>query len=97
VVVHQHVLRSPAGKAPGLTGLSADLLHPIADMVAPILASLFSIYFYLDVVPSSWKRSLICPVPKKGDLSMISNYRPISLTEVTRKIYEMCLINLMHP
>jgi hypothetical protein len=93
VVVHQHVLRSPAGKAPGLTGLSADLLHPIADMVAPILASLFSIYFYLDVVPSSWKRSLICPIPKKGDLSMISNYRPISLTEVTRKIYEMCLLD----
>jgi hypothetical protein len=62
-------------------------------MVAPILASLFSIYFYLDAVPSSWKRSLICPVPKKGDLSMISNYRPISLTEVTRKIYEMCLLD----
>jgi hypothetical protein len=24
---------------------------------------------------------------------MISNYRPISLTEVTRKIYEMCLLD----
>lgn len=77
----------------GLTGLSSDLLHPISDLVAPLLSSLFSIYFYLDAVPSSWQRSLICPVPKKGDLSRISNYRPISLTEVTRKVYEMCILD----
>ena len=87
------ILRSPAHKAPGLTGLSADLLHPIASLVAPLLTSLFCTYSFLDVIPSSWARALICPVPKKGDLSLISNYRPISLTEVCRKIYEMCILD----
>lgn len=93
--VLKYILESAAGKSPGLTGISADLLHPIAESAAPILSSLFGLYFHLDAIPSSWQRSLICPVPKKGDLSRISNYRPISLTEVTRKIYEMCLLEHM--
>lgn len=84
---------SPTGKAPGLTGLSAELLRPIAPLVAPLLGSIFCSYMTLSFVPSSWKRALICPVPKKGDLSLISNYRPISLIEVTRKIFEMCLLD----
>ena len=91
-MVLSSILKSPANKAPGITGLFADLLHPIAEIVAPVLASLYCTYASLDVVPSSWTRALLCPVPKKGDLSLISNYRPISLTEVTQKIYEMCVL-----
>lgn len=86
------ILRSPAGKAPGLSGLSAELLHPVAHFLAPVLSRLFCVYMSLSMVPTSWKRALMCPVPKKGDLSRISNYRPISLTELTRKLFEMCIL-----
>ena len=92
-IVHEMTLRSPAGKAPGISGMSAELLHPIAELISPTLAAMFTVYMSMAVVPSSWKRALICPVPKKGDLSHICNYRPISLTEVTRKIFEMCVLN----
>ena len=34
------------------------------------------------MIPVPWKKAVIVPVPKKGDLSLISNYRPISLLEV---------------
>ena len=44
------------------------------------------------VVPTSWKLTRIQPVPKKGDLTQISNYRPISLTEVLRKLFERILL-----
>lgn len=91
--VSECILKSPKGKAPGISGLSADLLQPIVHLVAPILSLLFCTYMTLAMVPSSWKRALLCPVPKKGDLSRISNYRPISLTEVTRKIFEMCFLS----
>jgi hypothetical protein len=91
-LVFGSIIRSPAGKAPGITGLSADILHPVVHLIAPKLTSLFCLYFFLDMVPSSWKRALVCPVPKKGDLTIISNYRPVSLTEVTRKIFEMGLL-----
>ena len=91
-LVREKILASPPGKAAGLTGLRAELLHPIAEQIAPLLGSMFCVYMALSFVPSSWKRALLCPVPKKGDLSRIANYRPISLLEVTRKIFEMCLL-----
>ena len=96
-IVKQAVMRSPTGKAPGITGLSAELLHPVVDRIAPVLSRLFCVYMTLSTVPSSWKRALMCPVPKKGDLSRITNYRPISLTELTRKIFEMCMLQRLGP
>ena len=92
-LVSRCISKSPRGKAPGLSGFSSELMHPVVDLVAPVLSSMFCVYMALSMVPSSWKRALLCPVPKKGDLSRISNYRPISLTEVTRKIYEMCVLD----
>ena len=90
--VQDMIMRSPAGKAPGASGMPAELLHPIAESIVPTLAAMFAVYMVLAVIPTPWKRALICPVPKKGDLNLISNYRPISLTEVTRKIFEMCML-----
>ena len=94
-VVQGYIIKSPKNKAPGLSGLTADILHPIADLIAPLIASMFRLFFKFSVVPSGWTKTLVCPVPKKGDLSRIGNYRPISLTEVLRKIYEMCLLGEM--
>lgn len=91
-VILDCLVRSPTGKAPGMTGLCVELLQPVSDAIVPILHLLFTCYFTCQVVPSSWTRALICPVPKKGDLSRINNYRPISLTEVSRKLYETCLL-----
>ena len=36
--------------------------------------------------PSFWRKSHIIPVPKKGDLSLVTNYRGISLIQITAKI-----------
>jgi hypothetical protein len=94
-LVAQMIIRSPAGKAPGISGISAELLHPVASELAPIFSRLFRVYMSLSMVPYSWKRALMCPVPKKGDLSRIANYRPISLTELTMKRFEMCLLERM--
>ena len=87
------ILRSPAGKAPGVSNITDELLHPIAELSVPTLSAMFAVFMTVAVVPSIWKRSLICPVLKKGDLSRIANYRPISFTKVTRKIFAMCLLN----
>ena len=92
-VVLAALIRTPSHKAPGMSGVSADLLLLAADVVAPIMAKLFSAYFANSRIPSSWSRALICPVPKKGNLAQISNYRPISPTEVTRKVFDLCLLD----
>jgi hypothetical protein len=42
-------------------------------------------------IPERWKESRICPVLKKGDPSLINNYRPISILSNLSKVFEMIL------
>src|SRR5690606_745028 len=44
------------------------------------------------VIPQSWTSSVIKPVPKKGDLSLIQNYRPISLSNTLRRLFERLML-----
>ena len=39
-----------------------------------------------DARPPEWRLSAIVPVPKKGDLTKIDNYRRISLSQVAATI-----------
>lgn len=43
-------------------------------------------------VPPQWKLARVVPVPKKGDLSEVSNYRPVSNLCSVSKIFERCLL-----
>jgi Reverse transcriptase (RNA-dependent DNA polymerase) len=86
-------------KSPGASGLPNALLRdaPEDGILTTVLALLFTLCGRWSVVPSSWQTALIVPVPKKGDLSSIENYRPISLTETLRKVFERCLLpTLVH-
>ena len=47
--------------------------------------------------PDIWRRSQIIPVPKKGDLSLATNYRGISLLPIAAKIYNKLLLNRILP
>ena len=44
-----------------------------------------------DAHVESWAEFDICLVPKKGDISMLSNWRPISLVPTLYKLYELCM------
>ena len=44
-------------------------------------------------VPDQWKSSNIVPVPKKGDLTKVDNYRGISLTSIVGKTMNRMLLN----
>lgn len=79
------------GTASGDSGIINEALIAAADTIAIPLQFLFEKCWNSGCVPSDWKRACIQPIPKKGDLRQISNYRPISLTEVFRKLFE-CLI-----
>ena len=39
-------------------------------------------------MPSFYKETNVCPIPKKGDLSVVSNHRPISLLNAEAKVFE---------
>ena len=47
--------------------------------------------------PDVWSKSIIIPVPKKGDLSSPQNYRGIALTPVAAKVFNKMLLNRIRP
>lgn len=47
--------------------------------------------------PEALSRSTIIPLPKKGDLSLPSNYRGITLSALAAKLYNTMLLNRISP
>ena len=47
---------------------------------------LHKICLYIQQWPQDWKRSVVIPIPKKGNAKECSNYRTIALISHTRKV-----------
>ena len=60
-------------------------------MLAPCLVKLFRLCLFTSTFPSCWKFAHIQLVPKKGDCSNPSNYRPIALISCLSKAFESIL------
>ena len=52
------------------------------------LARLLNITMNNGTLPADWKRTIVVPVHKGDDLSLVTNYRPVSLTSVVCKQME---------
>jgi hypothetical protein len=51
------------------------------------IARIFAVKIYNATIPSDWKKDIVVPIYKEGNHSLISNYRPVSLTSaVSRQI-----------
>ena len=88
----RRVLRSlKTDKASGPDGVPPRFLKEFAGELAPVLCRLFRLILISCTYPSSWKHALVQPVPKKGDRSNPSNYRPIALTSAVAKVFETLL------
>jgi hypothetical protein len=90
-IVKNVIDRYPRGKAPGKSGVRMELFKPISEQIAEPLAKFFNNLIKVGLVPTEWCRALIIPVPKKPNSDLIKDHRPISLTEVPRKIFEACI------
>ena len=77
-----------AKTASGLDGISSAMLRGTAESMYPILTALFNCSLRQGVVPSDWKISNVIPIPKSGDPSLATNYRPISLLSLVSKVLE---------
>ena len=56
--------------------------------MSPFLQFIFTQSLNEGILPSDWLKANITPIYKKGDRSVPTNYRPISLTSVCCKIME---------
>jgi hypothetical protein len=79
-------------KSPGPDGVGPNILKDVADIIVRPLAYLCNLSFQTGLVPEGLKLARIVPIYKKGDKTLLTNYRPISLLSIFHKILEklMC-------
>ena len=75
-------------KAAGPDKISPTILRELHDQISDILQVIFTKSLETGKLPSSWLDANISHIYKKGDRSLPSNYRPISLTCVLCKVME---------
>ena len=91
------VLKSlPLGKAAGPDGVNNRVLKELADVLSLPLCDLFNQSLSIGEFPEQWKRSHVTPIPKSGDLSLVSNYRPIALLRNIDKVFERAVFKHLY-
>ena len=79
-------------KACGPDGLSGRVLKYCADQLCLVFARLFTWALRDCVVPTLWKNSTICPVPKNNKPKSMNDYRPVALTSLVMKVFERIVL-----
>lgn len=87
--IQEGSLRSPHKSSPGPDGLPYEILtilfqHPATGKLA---LQVYNEALALGIFPTSWLETCMILLPKKGDLSQLSNWRPISLINADAKIF----------
>ncbi len=73
-------------KAAGPDGITGRVLRSCADQLAGLFTSIFNESLATSVVPTSFKKSIIIPVPKNSKPSCLNDYRPVALTSIVMKV-----------
>ncbi|CAF5116865.1 unnamed protein product, partial [Rotaria magnacalcarata] len=80
-------------KSPGTDGITAEMLQAGGKQLVSNIHELCNRAWKEEAIPDDWGRSILIPIPKKGDLTECSNYRTISLINHTGKVMLMVLLN----
>ena len=80
-------------RAPGLDcAITAEALQNGGDAMADIIHKFCVEVFTTLNPPDQWTTNIIVPLPKKGDLSCMNNYRGITLMSIAAKVYNKILL-----
>ena len=85
------------GRAPGLDGISSEVLKLGGEPSVRWLSSIFTTIRMEETVPSDWQKQLLVPIHKKGSQSDCNKYRGISLLSVPSKVFTKIISNRLKP
>ena len=85
--VEEAVTLAKNNKAPGLDGITNELLKNGGHYIIISLFNLFRKCIELEQLPQEWNKGVIIPIFKKGDRKDLNNYRGITLTSCVSKIF----------
>ena len=83
-------------KAHGWDEISIRMVKMCGESLVKPLINIFSHSLQSGKFPSDWKKANIVPVYKKGDKSIVKNYRPVSLLPIFSKLFEKCIYDTLY-
>jgi Reverse transcriptase (RNA-dependent DNA polymerase)/Endonuclease-reverse transcriptase len=89
--IKDKIMKQKASAAPGPDGIGAMVLQQLKDQVAPALLKIYRKTLDTGEVPADWRRANVTPIYKKGSKAEPGNYRPVSLTSISCKVFETIL------
>ncbi len=87
--VRRELRRVNVRKAAGPDEITGRVLRSCADQLAGLFTSIFNESLATSVVPTSFKKSVIIPVPKNSKPSCLNDYCPVALTSTVMKVFEI--------
>ena len=82
-------------KSVGPDRVSEEILKLGVEAMIPYLARLIDIIINNGTLPGDWKRATVSLTHKGGDRSLVTNYRPVSLTSVVCKQMEHVIASFL--
>ena len=85
---HERVKKINIRKASGVDYVNSRVMKDFLLYLIPQLKILIDNCLTTGIFPRKWAKGTIIPIPKKGDLQNLSNWRPITLLPILSKIME---------
>lgn len=82
-----------SGRSLGIDGLPADFYKKIWNCIGHDYFDVLCESIREGVLPTSCQYAVLSLLPKKGDLTLLKNWRPVALLTTEYKIFSKCLAN----
>ena len=86
--VHKVIKSINTSKSSGLDNISSLVIKTAFESLIPEVTFMYNLSFDRACFPNNWKKALVVPIPKQGNLTKVQNYRPISLLPLPGKVLE---------
>ena len=83
-------------KSTGLDGISLKILKSMVPVILPHLTRLIISSFSRAIFPGCLKKGSVTPLFKKGSISEVRNYRPVSILPVVSKVFKRAMYIRLH-
>ena len=79
--------------SPGYDNISVKVVKRVIQFISNTLCKVFNCSMCNGTVPDQMKIGRVTPIHKKGDVSIMNNYRAISVLAIFTKMFERCMYN----
>ena len=74
-------------KAPGIDNITSQILKAGGEAIREWLLCICQQIWQTELTPAEWRKDIILPLPKKGELSYCNNNRGITLLDISGKAF----------